>query len=103
MENKEYQEIFNATKDLHGEELEKTLLAFAKDDEQMKEEMKAMFARIDEYYKVLQDSKNDSLDGWKRGQMQKVVDIINERDNRNVSIEEVEQMVNQEISQVNNK
>lgn len=103
MEKQDYQKIFKETENLHGKQLEEKLLTFADGDQQMEEEMKAMFARIDEYYAVLRESRNDSLKGWKRGQMQKVVDIINERDNRNISIEEVEQMVNQEISQVNDK
>ena len=103
MEKQDYQKIFKETENLHGKQLEEKLLTFADGDQQMEEKMKAMFARIDEYYAELRESRNDSLKGWKRGQMQKVVDIINERDNRNISIEEVEQMVNQEISQVNDK
>lgn len=103
MESQDYQKIFEETRNLHEKQLEEKLLSFANGNKQMEEEMQAMFARIDEYYDVLQDSQNDSSNSWPKRQMQKVIDLINEKDKRHVTVEEVEQMVNQEVSRANNK
>ena len=103
MESQDYQKIFEETRNLHEKQLEEKLLSFANGNKQMGEEMQAMFARIDEYYDVLQDSQNDSSNSWPKRQMQKVIDLINEKDKRHVTVEEVEQMVNQEVSRANNK
>ena len=90
MENKEYQEIFDKTKGLQGEELEKALLAFSAGNKQMVAELKAMFARIDTYYEVIQSSKQYKReDDWVNAELQSIADAINAKSKDKVSAEDV--------------
>lgn len=90
MENKEYQEVFDKTEGLQGEELVKALLAFADGNEQMVEEMKAMFARIDAYHEVIQSSKKyKTEDEWVDAELQAITDSINAKSKDKVTVEQV--------------
>jgi len=93
MEKQDYQKIFEDSQNLHGEELKKKLLTFAKEDKQMEEEMKAMFERIDEYYNVIQASKKfEDEDQWVEAQVKEIADLINAKVKESpVTVEEVEQ------------
>lgn len=95
MENKEYQEIFDKTKGLQGEELKEKLLTFANGNAQLTEELEAMFARIDEYYNVLQDSKKyEDEDQWVEAQVKEIADLINAKVKQSpVTVDEVEQAI----------
>ena len=90
MENKEYQEIFDKTKGLQGEKLVEALLTFAEGNTQMEEEQKAMFARIDTYYEVIQSSKQyEREDDWVNAELQSIADAINAKSKDKVSAEDV--------------
>lgn len=90
MENKEYQEIFDKTEGLQGEELVKALLALADGNEQMGEELKDMFARIDEYHEVIQSSKKyKTEDEWVDAELQTITDSINAKSKDKVTVEQV--------------
>ena len=95
MENKEYQEVFDKTKGLQGEELKEKLLTFANGNAQLTEELEAMFARIDEYYNVLQDSKKyEDEDQWVEAQVKEIADLINAKVKQSpVTVDEVEQAI----------
>lgn len=89
MENNEYQEIFTATKGLQGKELEEALWAFAV-DEQMKEELTDMFARIDAYHEVIQSSKKyKTEEDWVDAELQAITDAINAKAKDKVTVKEV--------------
>lgn len=90
MENKEYQEIFDKTEGLQGEELVKALLALADGNKQMGEELKDMFARIDKYHEVIQSSKKyKTEDEWVDAELQTITDSINANSKDKVTVEQV--------------
>lgn len=94
MENKEYQEIFDKTKGLQGEELEKALLAFSDGNKQMVAELKAMFARIDTYHEVIQTSKKyKTEDEWVDAELQAITDTINAKSKDKVTMEDVRRVL----------
>lgn len=98
MENKEYQEIFDATRGLGGKELEEKLLSFAGDDQQMKEELIAMFARIDTYHEVIQSSKEyKTEEAWIEDELQSIADTINAKSKEKVTTEDVKRALGGDI------